>query len=155
MTSTQQRASTTNSSSTIAVDASTATETRHAPVVRLKLKKPKCKKKVEWSEGTIDNEHMNKKKSKSCCIYHKPREFGESSSSEDSDDEEELAKHQHKNPINDQESESTPTVEDTSISVVNESEIIAAEICSILFLPLPMIPSDPFNQPGPSSSSDY
>ncbi|KAG5889640.1 hypothetical protein JTB14_028919 [Gonioctena quinquepunctata] len=29
---------------------------------------------------------MNKKKSKCCCIFNKPREFGESSS-EDSDDE--------------------------------------------------------------------
>lgn len=35
--------------------------------VRLKLRKPKSKKQVNWGEGTVDNEHMNKKKSK--CKY--------------------------------------------------------------------------------------
>lgn len=56
------------------------------PTVRLRLRKPKSNKKVQWTQGTVDNEHMNKKKSKCCCIYEKPRTFGESSS-EDSDDE--------------------------------------------------------------------
>ncbi|XP_053996737.1 E3 ubiquitin-protein ligase PPP1R11-like isoform X5 [Hylaeus anthracinus] len=70
------------------------------PTVRLRLRKPKPNKKVQWTQGTVDNEHMNKKKSKcklsfnitylcnilGCCIYEKPRTFGESSS-EDSDDE--------------------------------------------------------------------
>ncbi|CAD5122941.1 DgyrCDS11336 [Dimorphilus gyrociliatus] len=41
-------------------------------------------KKVKWEEGTVDNEHMGKKKSKCCCIYEKPKLFGESSS-DDSD----------------------------------------------------------------------
>lgn len=53
----------------------------------MKLKKPKPDRKVQWSTETVDNEHMNKKKSKCCCIYEKPRKFGESSSEEDSDDE--------------------------------------------------------------------
>lgn len=35
---------------------------------------------VRWTEDVIDNEHMNKKKSKVCCIFHKQRVFGESSS---------------------------------------------------------------------------
>lgn len=56
------------------------------PTVRLCLRKPKSSKKVQWTQGTVDNEHMNKKKSKCCCIYEKPKDFGESSS-EDSDDE--------------------------------------------------------------------
>jgi len=42
---------------------------------------------VTWSEDVVDNEHMGKKKSKKCCIYHKPRTFGEWSDSEDSDHE--------------------------------------------------------------------
>ena len=47
------------------------------------LKKPKPKG-VKWDENTaIDNEHMGKKSSKVCCIYHKPKQFGES----DSEDE--------------------------------------------------------------------
>ncbi|KAF5104944.1 hypothetical protein DV451_000105 [Geotrichum candidum] len=30
---------------------------------------------VRWTDDVIDNEHMNKKKSKICCIFHKTREF--------------------------------------------------------------------------------
>lgn len=30
--------------------------------------------RVRWSEETIDNEHLNKKKSKCCCIYTKPHD---------------------------------------------------------------------------------
>ncbi|XP_015591753.1 E3 ubiquitin-protein ligase PPP1R11 [Cephus cinctus] len=60
--------------------------TQDVPTVRLRLRKPKSSKKVQWTQGTVDNEHMNKKKSKCCCIYEKPKSFGESSS-EDSDDE--------------------------------------------------------------------
>uniref|UniRef100_A0A1Q3FE20 E3 ubiquitin-protein ligase PPP1R11 n=1 Tax=Culex tarsalis TaxID=7177 RepID=A0A1Q3FE20_CULTA len=55
------------------------------PVLRLRLQKPRSSKKVQWTNGTVDNEHMNKKKSKCCCVYVKPREFGESSS--ESEDE--------------------------------------------------------------------
>ncbi|XP_050072547.1 E3 ubiquitin-protein ligase PPP1R11-like [Anopheles maculipalpis] len=55
------------------------------PVLRLRLQKPRNGKKVQWTNGTVDNEHMNKKKSKCCCIYVKPRAFGESSS--ESEDE--------------------------------------------------------------------
>ena len=39
-------------------------------ITYLKLKLPK---KVTWTEDTIDNEHMHKKKSNICCIYHKPK----------------------------------------------------------------------------------
>ncbi|KAJ2160279.1 Type 1 phosphatases regulator ypi1 [Coemansia sp. RSA 552] len=45
---------------------------------------------VRWSDDTVDNENMNKKKSKICCIYRRERQFGESdseSSSCDSDSE--------------------------------------------------------------------
>ncbi|XP_019872461.2 E3 ubiquitin-protein ligase PPP1R11 isoform X1 [Aethina tumida] len=54
--------------------------------VRLKLRKPRTDRKVQWSSETVDNEHLNRKKSKCCCIYDKPRKFGESSS-DSSDDE--------------------------------------------------------------------
>ncbi|XP_071538731.1 E3 ubiquitin-protein ligase PPP1R11 isoform X2 [Panulirus ornatus] len=53
-------------------------------VVRLKLHKPRTKK-VSWTNDTIDNENMGKKKSKCCCVYVKPHELNESSS--DSEDE--------------------------------------------------------------------
>lgn len=45
------------------------------------------RRRITWTEDTIDNEHMNKKSSKRCCIFHKARDFGESSTeSDDSDD---------------------------------------------------------------------
>lgn len=37
---------------------------------------------VRFTEEVVDNEHMDKKKSKICCIYHPPAEFGESSEEE-------------------------------------------------------------------------
>lgn len=40
------------------------------PTLRLRLKKPKSQKKVEFEAGTIDNEHLNKKKSKCKHILH-------------------------------------------------------------------------------------
>ncbi|CAG5108872.1 Similar to SUGCT: Succinate--hydroxymethylglutarate CoA-transferase (Homo sapiens) [Cotesia congregata] len=56
------------------------------PTISLCLRKPRSNKKVQWTSSTVDNENMNKKKSKCCCIYEKPKQFGESSSDE-SDDE--------------------------------------------------------------------
>jgi len=37
------------------------------PTVRLRLRMPKSNKKVQWTQGTVDNENLNKKKSK--CKY--------------------------------------------------------------------------------------
>jgi protein phosphatase 1 regulatory subunit 11 len=43
------------------------------PTLVLGLNRPtENNPRVRWTEGTIDNEHMNKKKSKCCCIYTKP-----------------------------------------------------------------------------------
>ncbi|BGP51697.1 Type 1 phosphatases regulator ypi1 [Rhodotorula kratochvilovae] len=39
---------------------------------------------VTWAGGTVDNEGLGRKKSKICCIYHKPRAFDESSDESDS-----------------------------------------------------------------------
>jgi len=61
-------------------------------VLKLKLKKPPASRRVQWTEDTVDNEHMNKKKSKCCCIYKKPLKFGESDS-EDSDSDCEHCSH--------------------------------------------------------------
>ncbi|KAJ8934943.1 hypothetical protein NQ314_013102 [Rhamnusium bicolor] len=62
------------------------TEIKEVPTVKLKLRKPRTDRKVQWTTETVDNEHMNRKKSKCCCIYNKPRKFDESSS-DDSDEE--------------------------------------------------------------------
>ena len=58
---------------------------RTQPVLRLRLP-PRRKKGVRWAAGTVDNEHLGRKSSKKCCVYHKPRAFGESDS-DDSDSE--------------------------------------------------------------------
>lgn len=42
---------------------------QEVPRVTLKLRKPRTDRKVKWSTETVDNENMNKKKSK-CKYYH-------------------------------------------------------------------------------------
>ncbi|KAK4047428.1 Type 1 phosphatases regulator ypi1 [Microbotryomycetes sp. JL221] len=43
---------------------------------------------VRWEQQVVDNEGLNRKKSKICCIYHKPKAFDESSDeSSDSDND--------------------------------------------------------------------
>ncbi|KAK5220087.1 Type 1 phosphatases regulator ypi1 [Exophiala xenobiotica] len=44
------------------------------------------RRRITWAEDVVDNEGLGRKSSKVCCIYHRPREFGESSSEEDSSD---------------------------------------------------------------------
>ena len=45
----------------------------HSPTLVLKLHRAtETGPRVRWTEETIDNEDMNKKKSKCCCIYTKP-----------------------------------------------------------------------------------
>uniref|UniRef100_A0A2K6MDG9 E3 ubiquitin-protein ligase PPP1R11 n=1 Tax=Rhinopithecus bieti TaxID=61621 RepID=A0A2K6MDG9_RHIBE len=45
----------------------------------IKLWKRKPEKKVGWTSDTVDNERMRRRSSKCCCIYEKPRAFGDSS----------------------------------------------------------------------------
>ncbi|KAM5262723.1 E3 ubiquitin-protein ligase PPP1R11-like [Ctenodactylus gundi] len=54
----------------------------------IKLWKRKPEKKMEWTSDTVDNEHMGCRSSKCCCIYEKPRAFGESSTESDEEVEE-------------------------------------------------------------------
>ncbi|KAK0236231.1 phosphatase inhibitor-domain-containing protein [Armillaria nabsnona] len=53
----------------------------------LRLRGARRKPRVAWSEDVVDNEGCGKKKSKICCIYHKPRRFDESSDEDSSSDE--------------------------------------------------------------------
>lgn len=41
-------------------------------------------RRIQWAEGTVDNEGLGRKKSKVCCIYHAPRTNIDDSSSESS-----------------------------------------------------------------------
>lgn len=81
-----QQAPTPSSSVTqVEEESPTTSQEDTVTAVKVKLKKPKSKltKKVSWTEDTVDNEALGRKKSKCCCIYRKPRqELDESSESE-------------------------------------------------------------------------
>ena len=51
--------------------------------------------RVTWSEGTVDNEHLGRRSSKRCCIYHKVKKFAESDSDESDEDVEHAKKQPH------------------------------------------------------------
>lgn len=62
------------------------------PSVTVKLRKARnrLEKKVSWTEDTVDNEGLGKKKSKCCCVYQKPvkNDPEEDNSSSDSSSDE-------------------------------------------------------------------
>eukprot|EP01025_Chloroclados_australasicus_P018425 TRINITY_DN19660_c0_g1_i1.p6 TRINITY_DN19660_c0_g1~~TRINITY_DN19660_c0_g1_i1.p6 ORF type:complete len:105 (+),score=7.90 TRINITY_DN19660_c0_g1_i1:173-487(+) len=90
------------------VEQTTSETTTSERVVTLRLVSQRGRKKaVKWAEGTVDNENMNKKKSKKCCIFHKRRQFGDWSDDEDSDCEDCCHQHNHDIPIDD--SQQTPS----------------------------------------------
>ncbi|XP_017097223.2 E3 ubiquitin-protein ligase PPP1R11 [Drosophila bipectinata] len=75
-----------NGTTTEIVDETDATNgTRTTPTLQLRLEHPRDERRVVFHDGVIDNEHLNRKKSKCCCIYRKPLAFGESSSEDDED----------------------------------------------------------------------
>ncbi|KAK6996531.1 phosphatase inhibitor-containing protein [Favolaschia claudopus] len=48
----------------------------------------RTRQRVAWDEDVVDNEGCGRKSSKICCIYHKPKDFDESSSEDDSSSDE-------------------------------------------------------------------
>jgi len=56
--------------------------TSNTTTLKLSLKKEKAKK-IQWTEDTVDNEGLGKKKSKCCCQFRKARGGLEDSSSEE------------------------------------------------------------------------
>ena len=56
-------------------------------VLPLRLTPASDRPNVTWREDTVDNEHLGRKSSKRCCIFHKARKFGESSSESESSDD--------------------------------------------------------------------
>jgi len=58
--------------------------TTHVGVLKLRGAQQRSRQRVAWGADVIDNEGCSKKKSKICCIYHKPRRFDESSSESES-----------------------------------------------------------------------
>jgi len=74
------------SGSQTTVTTTTNTDTQNDPVV-ITARAPERRPRVQFSADTVDNEGMGKKSSKVCCIYRKPKAFGESSSESDSSDD--------------------------------------------------------------------
>ncbi|XP_046642308.1 E3 ubiquitin-protein ligase PPP1R11-like [Daphnia pulicaria] len=80
------------------IQTETTSEKQEESTVVLTLKKPQTSKKVGWSQDTVDNEHLGRKKSKCCCVYKKPHKFGESSSESEEDECDHCSGHvEHKN----------------------------------------------------------
>jgi len=79
--------SSSSATTTTTLDTATAEaqQTDSEQTLRLHLKKVKSKK-IKWTEDTIDNEGLGRKKSKCCCQYRKPRQNLDESSSESEDD---------------------------------------------------------------------
>ncbi|XP_017780384.1 PREDICTED: type 1 phosphatases regulator ypi1 [Nicrophorus vespilloides] len=109
LTSQQPTQDSTSATTTLTLDSTDSHQS--VPTVQLTLRKPRTDRKVQWTTETIDNEHMDKKKSKCCCIYKKPKAFDESSS-DSSDDECDHCqghvekKHQHQSSACEERSES-------------------------------------------------
>ncbi|CAE6519450.1 unnamed protein product [Rhizoctonia solani] len=75
---------------------------------------PRSRPRVMWDADVVDNEGCGRKKSKICCIYHKPKRFDESSSESSGDESDsscgsnDSRKHAHKRPDNGGESNPGP-----------------------------------------------
>ncbi|KAL4160075.1 hypothetical protein PRNP1_000646 [Phytophthora ramorum] len=72
----------------------TSPPTEAVPVYRVQLQP---RPHVTFGDSVVDNEHLGRRRSNKCCVFHKKREFGESSSEsgEDSDDSSSGSEHQH------------------------------------------------------------
>lgn len=56
-----------------------STVTQQRTVLRLRLRGAgHRRRRVTFAPGTVDNEFMNKKKSKACCIFHRSAANGDS-----------------------------------------------------------------------------
>jgi protein phosphatase 1 regulatory subunit 11 len=75
----QAAATTTMTLTEVPTEQSTGT----GEILRLTLR---ARPTVRWDENVEDNEGMGRKSSKRCCIFHKQREFGESSTDSSADE---------------------------------------------------------------------
>ncbi|KAK9059501.1 hypothetical protein SSX86_020204 [Deinandra increscens subsp. villosa] len=78
------RPATTTTTATITLETATPSQTT------LTLTLNPRRKKVTWKDGTVDNEFLQRKSSKKCCIFHKEKPFDE-----DSSDDEDFHDHDH------------------------------------------------------------
>ncbi|EDW54465.1 E3 ubiquitin-protein ligase PPP1R11 [Drosophila sechellia] len=131
---------------------------RTTPTLLLRLEHPRNERRVAFHAGIIDNEHLNRKKSKCCCIYKKPLAFGESSSEDDEDCEhcfghpekrQRNAKHNHDHGDKPCTEASHPDGPSTSSQAVDSSQPPAEPVESQAD-PKPPTPGVDFEQTGSS-----
>ncbi|CAK9436765.1 uncharacterized protein LODBEIA_P12870 [Lodderomyces beijingensis] len=84
----------------------THNQTEPSSATREKRRQKQRKPGVRWTEDVVDNEHMNKKKTKICCIFHPQRSFDE----EMADDHD----HDHGGPCSSSSDSSSDSSEDES-----------------------------------------
>ena len=96
ITTSSEAASSSSSAFTVPADFPAAAS---LPPTHLRLKLKRRVRKVRFTEDTVDNEDLCRKKSKCCCIFHRQRSFdsdglGDDGSNHGSDCEEGAAKRQ-------------------------------------------------------------
>ncbi|KAL2149569.1 hypothetical protein VTH82DRAFT_8220 [Thermothelomyces myriococcoides] len=82
----QQPSQPTLSQTQTAETTSQQTETQPQAILRLRGAHAPTRRSVKWRSDVVDNEGLGKKKSKVCCIYHRPRGIDESSDESSSSD---------------------------------------------------------------------
>jgi hypothetical protein len=116
------------------------------------------RRQVRWSDDTHDNENDGKRSSKSCCIYHKPRRFDESSTESSEDESSDGESNEEDNHLPDCHGSEERTVEHEGARIYEqgadegESSEFAKKPRHGRRRRRPERPSDPDN--GNSSSSD-
>ena len=89
-------ASSTTTTTVAEAPSSSATEPAAPLVLKLRGKRTR---RLRWADDVVDNEDLDRKKSKCCCIFHRQRSFdsdgsGDDGSNHGSDCEEGAAKRQ-------------------------------------------------------------
>ncbi|XXG72122.1 hypothetical protein AAC387_Pa07g1284 [Persea americana] len=77
--------STTTTTTTTTIEEEASSTSTQPQTLILRLSRPK--KRVTWKEGTVDNEFLNRRSSKKCCIFHKEKPFDDDDSDEDEDND--------------------------------------------------------------------
>ncbi|KAH8404401.1 hypothetical protein KR222_010644 [Zaprionus bogoriensis] len=106
------------------------------PTLQLRLEQPRDDRRVVFHDGVIDNEHMNRMKSKCCCIYRKPLAFGESSS-EDDDECEHCFGHPEKRKKKKKPADTEPSTSNQAQGELDQTPATAASVAEELPPPGP------------------
>ncbi|KAI5630664.1 coA-transferase family III domain-containing protein [Phthorimaea operculella] len=121
-------------------------------VVTLRPTRPAERKRVVWTEDTVDNENMNKKKSKCCCIYEKPRKFDESSSESDSDECEHCFGHVERKKKHKHVHQTDGAGASTQVQEAPATPTVTVALQPPEPAPAPSAPPDKPGPPGPAQS---